>query len=903
MKRILVLVLVRVMVVPVAWAQTVQLELENVAPGDFRVAFTPPTTSIPYAAVSRTFVLEHSENLREWESLHELSLENAYAYQAGLGVPEGLLEGPQRYFRMRMETTVRYTTDNAADYLGLETPFTAALISRFYPEGRDLLVDYPERTYAGEHPWDVTTAAYWDLFATDPAVHNVDQDPEEDGWRAVDYRLNEEEMAIFRREGFVVSERLGTDTFGDAFYDLWTDDLPVFISTDAMLHAWHRSFQSSLEEIDALVMAQELRTMLEELSEGLEAHRDLYASGDPFLQMAFEDVDGFFQVARSLLDGSLSHPSFADGSWVGHTVSRAMDARDVIGWTDLFGQLRIVDYTQFEPRGHYTKTEQLKRYFRAMMWCFRIDFRLTPAIQFREDPEEIASALRQVGAAALLAQLIVDQGLEERWAQMENVLAAVGGYGDAMTPPQFKEILEAADALDVGSIGSEEEAIELQRQLLEGTLGVQNIRSHAILSPRNTQQQAVLSRSFTFFSQRFVLDSWAMSKVVFDSIIFDENGIPEETDKIFRRIPSGLDVAFTAFANNAALPILVDRMEDPLGRAYRDGYPYQNNLAAVRAVLDDQPEEAWMGNVYHHWLRTLRGLSHLPQEETLPHCMRTEAWARKDLNTQLASWTQLRHDTILYAKQSATALTICSFPDGYVEPRPRVWARLREMAGAMQAVVEALPAEGEIEIETEIFPGFTETTTIDVVTWKEAMSGFYARFAARVVTLETLVAKQLRHEPFTDEDLTFIDGLIQSGGTVGSGGERRYDGWYPELFYQRLEDVADNAAGEFDALVTDVHTDFPDAISDDPGTILHEAVGGIPFMLVAVEREDGRRAVYGGPVLSHYEFDTGPELIRLTDEAWRDRLFQGEIPVPHDWTRDYLVPAEGGIPLPSGSDF
>ena len=35
----------------------------------------------------------------------------------------------------------------------------------------------------------------------------------------------------------------------------------------------------------------------------------------------------------------------------------------------------------------------------------------------------------------------------------------------------------------------------------------------------------------------------------------------------------------------------------------------------------------------------------------LPGVARTEAWGRRLLNTQLASWAQLRHDTILYAKQ------------------------------------------------------------------------------------------------------------------------------------------------------------------------------------------------------------------------------------------------------------
>ena len=42
-------------------------------------------------------------------------------------------------------------------------------------------------------------------------------------------------------------------------------------------------------------------------------------------------------------------------------------------------------------------------------------------------------------------------------------------------------------------------------------------------------------------------------------------------------------------------------------------------------------------------------------------------------------WTQLRHDTILYIKQSMTGVPSCSYPAGYVEPVPLFWERLDVM--------------------------------------------------------------------------------------------------------------------------------------------------------------------------------------------------------------------------------
>jgi hypothetical protein len=66
-------------------------------------------------------------------------------------------------------------------------------------------------------------------------------------------------------------------------------------------------------------------------------------------------------------------------------------------------------------------------------------------------------------------------------------------------------------------------------------------------------EKAELPRSFTFLGQKFVIDSWVTAKIVFDDILW--NG-----EKVHRRIPSALDVAFAAFGNDATVPDLVERM-------------------------------------------------------------------------------------------------------------------------------------------------------------------------------------------------------------------------------------------------------------------------------------------------------------------------------------------------------
>ena len=63
--------------------------------------------------------------------------------------------------------------------------------------------------------------------------------------------------------------------------------------------------------------------------------------------------------------------------------------------------------------------------------------------------------------------------------------------------------------------------------------------------------------------------------------------------------------------------------------------------------------------------------------------MQTQAWTRKDLHTALGSWTELKHDTILYAKQVMAEMGGGGDekpPHSYVEPNPEAYARLLALA-------------------------------------------------------------------------------------------------------------------------------------------------------------------------------------------------------------------------------
>jgi hypothetical protein len=422
----------------------------------------------------------------------------------------------------------------------------------------------------------------------------------------------------------------------------------------------------------------------------------------------------------------------------------------------------------------------------------------------------------------------------------------------------------------------------VQKQVERGRGGAQEIRGDLYESPLPSTQQMELPRSFTFLGQRFALDSWALTKVVVDDILWDNQ-------KVTRRIPSALDMAFSTLDNRSIVPILTARMENSRGRAYRDGLNYQHNLAAVHEVVQRQPAARWEENLYTSWLGALRALSQPMTDSKYPQAMRTKAWAMKTLNTQLASWTELRHDTVLYIKPSFTATMSCAYPAGYVEPVPSVWAKLETLTTGAATLLEKSKYPVVVR-EYESMRFSRENGKFEKVRIPIELGGhrlqvqhvkFLRRFAEHMAMLKLIAERELQQQELSPEQVKFLQEAMQMM-REGSG-TTRYGGWYPQLFYTTKTD-----AGRANPLVTDLHTDPPDQFTADPGCVLHQGVGRIDFLLVAIETR-GEWRVYGGGLFSHYEFET-PIGVRLTDAEWCKQVTEQKMPPRPEWAKSYLAP-------------
>jgi hypothetical protein len=716
--------------------------------------------------------------------------------------------------------------------------------------------------------WDPTTAKYWERIALDPNAPGAEvlahvwgggdpkkPAPKRSAQGMFDFRPNEAEFALLKKNGFVVSERLGSHSFTDLYHRVWMRDLPVFITADSLLHAWHRSFDNLLDSVEDHYLHPTLRQLVAALDAELPKAKAAYGTGP--LADGIRDADFFLAVARELLEPGAGKSHLGQDE----RVKKAVDAchRQEMETFVLFGVERDIDFSQFKPRGRYDRNEGLKRYFRAMMWLGRIDFRLAGGGREEQD-------LRELAGAVVLHDLLVRAGMRDTWLQFDRVVQMFAGRADCLTMPQFDVLLTS---FETSAATLTREGLPLLRNKIASTdLGEQHIRGEVFFLDPTDPNKFVLPRTFAFFGQRFTVDSWALTKIVFDDVIWDNK-------KVRRQVPSAADVAFAVFGNDAVVPLLQRRMNDKTSHRLRDGLNYQHNLAAVRNLIDRMPDGIWQESAAAEWVGCLRELSRPNVDPKYPQAVRTEAWAEKTVTCQLASWTQLKHDTVLYAKPAYSGGAVCSYPAGYVEPVPHFWARFGQMAKRTR---ERLTTALEGVKPPPVIHGGN-----DPKQWLKHL----AKFEKVAGTLQAIAEKELARKELSEDEVKFLKTTVVP---VFNCVPEPLDGWYPDLHRVQLGrgSIASDEAHKWVALVADVHTDPPNTDILDPGCVLHNGVGNVDLLLIGID--DGKdRIVYAGPVFSHYEFET-PNAVRRTDGDWKKMLREGQTPPRPEWSRTYLAP-------------
>ena len=822
------------------------------------------------------YQLQRSFDLKHWETLVDIDLRRTAPKAPPTHYTDREGEPVSFYRLIGRHTAIAMVTSAAsgAELYGFSEELARRLDALGEITVTEFLERYPDPGHLlSEISYDPTDAQFWKEFNRPPGKRDPALPPfiPHEG-RLTDFRLDDQELNAFKQNGFVVTGRLGHHSFADSYYRIFSDDLPVFITLDSVLNAWHHNYRSILAELEELILSDQFYAIIHSMREQLPELANITSEA---LTPSLHDADLYLTIILSLFSGP-TIPSILGQSDAEIARILALIQQGGLHSLSLFGRTEpeLTDFSQFKPRGYYTRSKVLRRYFQAAMWCGRIDLRVA-------GPKERAST-RELGTAMLLREAMLRAGQLEAWNQFDRIIGMLAGVSDSMTVTQLGSVLKAAKLENVSQVNSLSQLSQLQEQIESGQLGVQAITSHGFFaSPGGPPLK--LPRSFTLFGQRFVMDSWALSHLVFDRIFRDKQ-------KLRRRLPSAVDMAFTVLGNRSTADLLANRIGNQNGVPFRDGYPIQHQLGALADVFDAMPIDRWQDHIYNAWLFSLRQMS-APYEASFPEVFRTKAWSRKTLSSQLASWTQLRHNTVLLAKQSATPPVICSFPHSYVEPNHSAWLALAEMASQTADQFEAVETGGKVLL----FPDsdfFQEVVSKRQILEKQKQT--LRHFQQTCTQLAEIVQVQNRRQPLSKGQQHFLENMVEI--MVDYVGIRTYSGWYPRLYYREMQGQGGTHPCDlWDPLVTDVHTDFPSAPDGDPGTILHEAVGSPAMMLISIDCAE--RRVYAGPVFTYYEFTSGPgNFDRMTDEDWKETLTAGEQPQEPEWTREHRSPADRIVP-------
>jgi hypothetical protein len=660
--------------------------------------------------------------------------------------------------------------------------------------------------FSGEYslPLDLTT------------VDNLDQ-----------FDLTKTQQSSLSSNGFVVTppdnspEKMFTE-FYQGYESVRYDETPIFVTTDAIFHVYHLIFDKMLRDLEVNAF---IPTLKELTSTMVAATTEQYQSlkGTSLEDAALRNV-AFFSIAASLLqtgdavlpeaqnyvEAELALINAAGGTFPSPLWANENQKADL--------QL-IEDYSQYIPRGHYTRSAELEVYFRTMMWYGRLTFRL-------KDPLETQRAL------------LITQALRSAASPAGN--SALTLWQNIYDPTVF--IVGKADDLGVYEYGAISDTIFGASSNIS-VFADENLMENFVASAKQLpppqvnsmwvyiwQDRDDVTQGFRFMGQRFTLDEY-----VFGQLMWRNVGTLDKP----RDLPKALDF-FAAQGSDTALSLL-----EEMGETEFDNYISQ--MTKVKQEVSQLGLDSWTQNLYWSWLYALQPVFAEKGPE-YPAFMQTDAWAHKDLQTALSSWTELKHDTILYSKQVMAEMgggSDDNAPLGYVEPNPEAYARLLALA---QMTRSGLESRGLLDMVTQ---------------------GNLDNMIDELAFFLDISQRELNDGEISAEDywrIQYFGGWLEATTIAAADAESSEPG-RNYLEDQKSPVVADIATGV--------------------GRVLEEGVGYPTLIYVVTPHQPYQIAI--GMVYTYYEFVVSPDQ-RMTDETWRSLLESNNPPEMPEWTTSFIVP-------------
>ena len=595
-------------------------------------------------------------------------------------------------------------------------------------------------------------------------------------------------------------------------------EFPNFVTTDLYLQLYHLYIDCMLRELE---MYQFFHTIVSYNDDMVEAMKKLYQKTESgtALERATAHNLRFFTIADVLFRGMKSYDANTD-QLIAEEVDKAIKATD--DFSNFMADYKNVmfGYSLFRPRGHYTRNYVLEEYFRGMMWL--------QSVPFGMDNDD------EVNAAVIIAYTMMNNPeIQQKYDKINKIITYMMGQPDNLSIIQVIDELKKINRPMEDLLNDKQAMSKLKKDLEEIGNKATRIRPKYERTSHN---------KINVMPQRYQPDAEVLQEMV------DYDNKPT-----LRATPKGLD--FMAAMGVSAAEQILKEEQTP----WKD---YDNHLKAMKKRMG---EINWDETICTRWMNTLKVLNvwsgDKNNQKQLPYFMLNPEWSKKDLNAALASWAELKHDAILYAKQPMGAECGGGGPPepivkGYVEPNVGFWKKAIELLDNTEKLLK------EQDMLTKKIKDATQ------------------RIREEAQFLLNISEKELAGKELSEEEYGQIECIGATFENISLDLVREKD-----QYLMGWSDV--QGADKKVALVADVYTANADNNPDK--SILFEAVGEADEIYVVVEI-GGYLYLTRGSVLSYREFIQPIDQPRLTDEEWQEQLEKNARKGVPEWMKRIIVP-------------
>ncbi|MBO5607074.1 MAG: DUF3160 domain-containing protein [Treponema sp.] len=599
-------------------------------------------------------------------------------------------------------------------------------------------------------------------------------------------------------------------------------NVPVFVTTDLAAHTQHLVFDRILQHVEEYYFEPRLAKLTDDFISAVEASPSV---SDETRAIAKD----YFMVAKALLADAptrIEPENHWDDVQYEPTSNNAVptlsaDAKkDYDSVMAATGEISKVlgteeDFSQYRPRGHYTKNGVLEAYFRAQMWYGRIHFLITMNPKDKETDE---STLKLAKVAAFIIETVKNNPqLYSDWEKLFTPITELIGLSDDLSIEDVMPVWKDQNVSSFKNWGDDKESVVKFMKACQERLRPPALSGNSLINgPAETDSDGNLKppMGWRLFGQRFTYDSYVHEKV-------------SPPRLMSRDLVRGLDV-MKAFGSSYA-DHLLQSTDYPIMEGLKERLDWLENGFA------EMGDDFWNLTYYNQVLYQVKSQASFEQGAGF-YFTESPAWNIKSQIAAHGTWAELRHDTILYVKQvyaeragdgdfDPTYRTkTLPRPTNYIEPNVPFWQSSKESVQNLRTILakyNLLDEEADYSLST-LEETYTRAYTISLI--------------------------EAGNKPISENDNEWIRNLSS------------------KLTYAAMPYAKGEAVQDYDQLkmscIADVFT------NTDYGVCLEVGVGRPYRLYVPLNDAQGGKRIAIGYGFSYYEFYQ-PQNDRMTDETWK----------------------------------